>query len=130
MEKISKKLLEKLGVTGGENKIILQLLLRNKSKIEAETSQNILKIKEKTDKKILDLQIKIEEEKENFSKKSEEELEKILQKEIQNHLKYLGIETKTIEGKSESIEKTFEENSNIQENFQQNNYVGGYNNGN
>lgn len=135
MEKIVKKMLESIGVSKSDSRLISQLVLRDKEKLEDISNERSKKLIEKTDLKIAQLQEKIIEEKEKLSEKIDSELEKIIEKEIHSHINYLGISVKNIG----ETEKVFEQNENqneekINQNHSGNhstyNHLGGQNYGN
>lgn len=95
MEKLLRQILKEKELEQEQIKLIVQMVLLRKSELEIILEEKTKRLKEKSDTKIAQLQKKIDEEKSRLSEKVEQEQENILHKEIDSHMKYLGIATKS-----------------------------------
>lgn len=122
MEKTIRKILKQRGVSTEQSKLIVSIVLLNKSEIEKISEEKTKLLKEKSKKVLEKLWEKIEVEKKILSIKVDKETENIIEREINSHLKYLKIEPKMEEVEEifeEEAEKTVQENHNhYQNNYQ------------
>ena len=105
MEKQIKNILAEFGEISTEiQKLITSMIILKKGEIDIFLEEKTKKMKEKSAKKVSDLEQKIKEERENLALKIEEEKENLIKKEINSHLKYLGVSVK-----KEEEQKVFEQ---------------------